>query len=250
MAKGKSSAKSKGYRTYHAKKPFLSKKEWIILIVAAVVLIAGFVVAVTVNFDGALQIKDGVVQPRTENALIVNGGTAAHPRYYQVGQLLSLPDGWSMEPGNDINVNTPSYTLLPPETSGVETVSVTVSGQEYQALAKAMAAYLTSASTDAAEISASELTESSIHGRPACTFTYEYAYQIEQDDDEGVDQGEDNAQISRYARKLNAYVQIPKNRTLLIYVVAEADDAEALPSEEEMRACLDTVAGIVAVEEK
>ena len=138
MAKGKSSAKSKGYRTYHAKKPFLSKKEWIILIVAAVALIAGFVVAVTVNFDGALQIKDGVVQPRTENALIVNGGTAAHPRYYQVGQLLSLPDGWSMEPGNDINVNTPSYTLLPPETSGVETVSVTVSGQEYQALAKAM----------------------------------------------------------------------------------------------------------------
>ena len=127
----KKTAKSKGYRKVAQKKPYLSKKDIVILCVLLVVLAVGAVLLFTYD-DGALKVKDGKIVDPGENWLIVNGNLKGGRRYFKLGEVGEI-DGYTMEPepfANDDNLHQFNYK---PEAEDSAITKITLSSSAYDA---------------------------------------------------------------------------------------------------------------------
>lgn len=109
----KKSSVSKGYRKQHVKKPFLTKKEIILLCLIVAALIVGAVLLFTYD-DGALKLVDGKPAIDGENWLIVDGSNVrGRARYFKLAEVSDL-EGFTLtsEPSL-LDANVPSLTLTP-----------------------------------------------------------------------------------------------------------------------------------------
>ena len=109
----KKSSVSKGYRKQHVKKPFLTKKEIILLCLIVAALIVGAVLLFTYD-DGALKLVDGKPAIDSENWLIVDGSNVrGRARYFKLAEVSDL-EGFTLtsEPSL-LDANVPSLTLTP-----------------------------------------------------------------------------------------------------------------------------------------
>lgn len=107
MAK-KTSARSKGYRTYH-KKPEArqwtdaekQRAKWIAIAAAALIVVIVVAVMIVRNV-GVLKVRNGVVQNTEETWVLRNTGTNSKPRVYRIA---------SSEPIDGFTLQTPDRTV-------------------------------------------------------------------------------------------------------------------------------------------
>ena len=226
----KKSASSKGYRTYAKKKAYMTKKEWVLVTVVLVLLVVGITVAVTVNFDGALRVQGGVVQAQGDNALVVRGGTNGHPRYYQVGNLGELPTGWTLRENAEGNAYADNYTVDLDAEAADSVVYIAVN-QPYELYAQNMILYYGTLGED---VRVSTIGEPFALNDSALAFLYDYHYEVAEETEESEESEATEEAQNAYVRMLNGYYKLSDSRALAISVKKESDNAETLPTQEDM----------------
>ena len=167
----KKSAMSKGYRKTVKKKPFLSKKE----IIALVVIIAAIVLAVVLfnlfyddGFLGAKQVKPGDV--------VCYAGSNMRTRYAKIAEINDL-EGFTREDQGNENNALVTYNFTPDaETDHIKAVTVTGSFVPASDLADTTISYMTGSMTDESSIQVSDKMEAEVQGYPAYIFSYSSDY--------------------------------------------------------------------------
>lgn len=230
----KKSARSKGYRKNVTKKPYLSKKEIILLIAIVAVIIAGIVLFNAFYDDGSLDVVDGVAQTQGENSLIINAGTGNAPRYFKVGQLANV-DGYALEAemtGTDENVN--HYIYRPEAESPIDQITVEATAYKAEQLASpTLAAY--SSTTDGV---CSEMGEAEVSGHEVQYFTYrreqaedetaEPSSEAAETPSEDAADPEDAADEDAFtpAQTLSAFVSVGDHSVILQVRIAAESEAD------------------------
>ena len=180
----KKSSKSKGYRKSTAKKPYLSKRDIIILCAIIAVLVVGAILLFSYD-DGALKTKGGAIVDKGENWLIVNGSnTSGGHRYFKLGEVGEM-EGYELAiTPNTSDSNLSQFTFTPTdEASQVRSVSIVGSPAAADRLALANLSMMSSIGTG--EIS--EIAEAEADGRAYQYYTINYAYTVEEDAAEEAD---------------------------------------------------------------
>ncbi len=256
MAKSKTSSKSKGYRNYAGKKPYLSKKELIGIIALAVLLIAGFIVAITVNFDGALKVVDGAFDTNGENWLIVNGSVTSTPRYYKIGTLNGAPEGWTTEASAMSGTPIPTYALTPGDEADSVRVAVSASAREHADAANTTVSYYATLSSYSQGVELSEVKTDTIAGRNVSYFTMRYTPAANEDEAEAEPEdaeteeaaegeaAEEEAETPQYSCEMDSFVEDGKY-SVTVFASATAEDAESLPTDEQLREYIEAVIGYI-----
>lgn len=267
----KKSAKSKGYRRSVEKKPYLSRKDIIILCVVLAVLAVGAILLFTYD-DGALKVKDGKIVDPGENWLIVNGNTKGGRRYFKLGEVGDIP-GYTMarEPFmSDDNLIQFNYT---PEAEDSAVTGITISASAYDPArladgnAQMVASVKGSAVSDVATDCAGDV-EYTYY-----TYTHEY-YADETPAEEASDEqatteeapaeetateepaaveasaeekAEDDAP-NHFDQALNAYVPAANDRSIVIAISARADSADSYLTEDQLKETLAQAVAAVTLE--
>ena len=239
----KKSAMSKGYRKTVKKKPFLSKKE----ILALIIIVAVIVLAVVLfnlfyddGFLGAKQVQSGDV--------VSYASSNMRTRYAKIAEINDLEGFTCEEQGNDSNALL-TYNFTPDEeTDHIRSVTVTGSFVPASELADTTLSYMTGSMTDESSLQASEKMEAEVQGYPAYIFSYSSDYYDETLDGEAADgeaadetvdteaadaedadaeaAGEEEAASASnvYSQNLSCYVQFDDTHTLCLHVYRTGDD--------------------------
>ena len=163
----KKSAKSKGFRKTVSKKPYLSKKEIIILCVI-VAIIAVVAIVLSTYDDGSVRLAN-----IAEGDLVVEAGASGQQtRYYPVASV-GEPEGYTRTRGvNYANLAVPSYVLAPAEGAEAEIDSIHVDAYHHAAADMAQT-YMSGMSAETSvAYTLSELTEGDLGGVHCQYFTY------------------------------------------------------------------------------
>lgn len=233
----KKSAKSKGYRKSVGKKPYLSKRDIIILCVLAAALLVGAILLFTYD-DGALKVKDDRIVDPGENWLIVNGNTKGGRRYFKLGEVGDI-EGYAMEAQpflSDDNLYQFNYT---PEAEDSAVTDITLSASPYaparlaEGYAKMVASIEGSAVSEVATATAGDV-EYTYY-----TYTHEY-YEAEDGEEAAEETAEEasdeaDAEPNHFDQTLNAYVSAPHDASVVIAISAKADSAEGYLSEDQLK---------------
>lgn len=167
----KKSIRSKGYRK-SAKKPYLSKRDILIVVGVIAVIVIGIVLFNLLYDDGSLDVVDGVAQVQGENSLLINAGSANSPRYFKLGQLADI-EGYALESapaGVDENVR--EFTYVPEGDSPYDEITVNANANAADILCAAtLAAYSSAENTVCSEQMSMDL-----DGREVLYFTYQREY--------------------------------------------------------------------------
>lgn len=167
----KKSITSKGYRK-SAKKPYLSKRDILIVVGVIAVIVIGIVLFNLLYDDGSLDVVDGVAQVQGENSMLINAGSANNPRYYKLGQLADI-EGYALESapaGVDENVR--EFTYVPEGDSPYDEITVNANANAADILCAAtLAAYSSAENTVCSEQMSMDL-----DGREVLYFTYQREY--------------------------------------------------------------------------
>ena len=167
----KKSIRSKGYRK-SAKKPYLSKRDILIVVGVIAVIVIGIVLFNLLYDDGSLDVVDGVAQVQGENSLLINTSSANNPRYYKLGQLADI-EGYALESapaGVDENVR--EFTYVPEGDSPYDEITVNANANAADILCAAtLAAYSSAENTVCSEQMSMDL-----DGREVLYFTYQREY--------------------------------------------------------------------------
>ena len=261
----KKSAVSKGYRKQTGKKPFLTKKETIMLCVIVAVLIIAFTVLLRYD-DGALKLNNGVVVTEGDNWLIVNGNARGrNARYFKIGEAGDI-EGYTRESQNGLyGANTPEYIYTPDdETSGAPVIGVSTYPNvkaadlaDYYArtigestglnnevsdvqtaggdIAYTWFSYTSQRVPEDAAEAASEVVDEAAQ---AVSDVAEAASEVAETASEVVeDSVEEEINASRV---ISAYIDSAKNGTVIVDVRSSASSLDACMSEEELRDVLNT----------
>ena len=212
----KKSAKSKGYRRQHAKKPYLTKRDIAILCVLVVAVIVAAALLFSYD-DGALKVTDGRIAEVGENWLIVNGSnTAGRARYFKVGEIGEL-DGYARVNAPLSDANVPQYVFTPQEEAdGVASVSVTTS----HAGAKQLADYVVKTMSAVSGANLSEVAEAEANGQGYFYYTSVIEPPAEETPAEGEEASADEAPAEAEAPAEGAEA-------------SEPGDSEEVPAEDE-----------------
>ncbi len=119
----KKSAKSKGYIRTKAKKPYLSKKEAIILAVSLGVILIALIAALIPKSDGSMKTKGGKLDV-SEDSLILNAGTGYNPRYYKLGEIGEIEGYTRTAEAMDENGNVRKFIYTPAAESPIDSITV------------------------------------------------------------------------------------------------------------------------------
>lgn len=119
--KAKTSARSKGYRKTEKKRPFLTKKEIIYLVIIVAAIALALILGFLLYDDGSLDVVDGVVQTENlDSSLIVNAGSKDEPKYFKIGEVGEL-EGYTRERTDGLGTTYASFYYYPEdEASDVE----------------------------------------------------------------------------------------------------------------------------------
>ena len=270
----KKSAKSKGYRKAVEKKPYLSRKDIIILCVVLAVLAVGAILLFTYD-DGALKVKDGKIVDPGENWLIVNGNTKGGRRYFKLGEVGDIP-GYTLSPEpfvSDDNLTQFKYT---PEAEDSAVTGIVISASAYdperlsEGNARMVAGVKGTAVSDIATDRAGDVEYT--------YYTYTQAYTAEEEADAAEEApAEESAEAeapaedaeaeapaeeapagekvgdeapNRFEQALNAYVPAPNNGSIVIVISAKADSADGYRPEDQLKETLGQAITAVTLESK
>lgn len=243
----KKSAKSKGFRKQTGKKPYLSKRDIVLLCL----LVAALAVAAILLFrydDGALKVQDGAVVTEGDNWLIVNGsGTRGGARYFKLGEVGDL-DGFERKSNPSLaDANLPEYVYAAQaEDAPIQTVRVGTSHRSAAALAEYTVSML--AQMDTAE--AGPVQEGEFGGQAAHYFIYttspaESGEAAEADETANAD-GEDDAP---YHRELCGYLDASHESCIILRVASGADSLDACANEDALLEQFEQAVAAVTVDE-
>ena len=230
----KKSAKSKGYRKQTGKKPYLSKRDIVLLCV----LVAAIAVAAFFLFhydDGALKVQNGAVVADGDNWLIVNGSnTRGGARYYKLGEMGDL-EGYAREAKSLVtDANIPEYSFTPEaEDTGVSGITVTSSHSTADVLSK----YAVSMLSETENIDIGEIQTGELGGRTVTYFTYT-AEPTE------AEEGEE----AKFSRVMSGYIDATHDSCVAIHVESRADAAESCLGEEALTELLARTVSAVSLE--
>ena len=161
----KKSAVSKGFRKQTGKKPYLSKRDIILLCV----LVAALAVASILLFrydDGALKVQDGKVATDGDNWLIVNGSnTRGGTRYFKLGEVGAL-EGYDRATEAVLSdENLPDYVFTAQaEDAPIQKITVSTSHASAEAMAKYAASMLSTVETaQVGEVQSADIGSATAH---------------------------------------------------------------------------------------
>ena len=260
----KKSAMSKGYRKTIKKKPFLSKKE----IIALVIIVAVIVLAVVLfnlfyddGFLGAKQVKPGDV--------VSYASSNMRTRYAKIAEINEL-EGFTREDQGNENNALLTYVFTPDaETDHIESVTVTGSFVPASDLADTTLSYMTGSMTEESSLRASDKMEAEVQGYPAYVFSYSSDYydetlEAEADETEAAEgeaveteaaegeaeeagaaeadvaeadaaEGEETEPASNvYSQNLSCYVQFDDTHTLCLHVYRSGEDESFYLADDEV----------------
>ena len=255
------SAKSKGYRKAAGKKPYLTKRDIIMLCVLIVVVAIGAALLFSYD-DGALKVKDGKLVDAGENWLVVNGSASGGKRYYKLGEAGEL-DGYARttEPmAADENLTVIRYTPED-EASPVTGISLSASPSD----AARVAEYYRSVTATATEPSAVQTGDAD--GVPFSYFTYQMAYHVAEEaaDAEAADAEapaeeapaeaeeaaeEAEAEPNKFEQAIHAYIDAPHSSAIGLSVTYEVPSEADFLTDEQLVDMARQVISTIAVEEK
>ncbi|MBR6889619.1 MAG: hypothetical protein IKN05_01380 [Clostridia bacterium] len=258
----KKSAKSKGFRKQNVKKPYLSKRDIVLLCLLLVAVGIGAFFLFRYD-DGALKVKDGVVVAETENDLIVNGSSVrGRARYYKLGEIGEV-EGLDREKqfaATDPNV--PQFVFTTPEgaDAGIR-VNAVCSHSKAHVLADGSHAMIANI-TGVTDISALKTVE--LGGRSAEYYAYTSSAaeaeqpateaEAEQPATEDATEAEatdatdaEATDAAQFERSAVAYLDASHDSCVVLRAEANAETAEALPAEEALLAELERVAGTITL---
>lgn len=278
----KNTAKSKGYRKTVEKKPYLSKRDIILLCVGVVAVAVAAFFLFRID-DGALKVKEGKVMTDGDNWLIVNGSNArGGVRYFKLGEVGEI-DGYNRTvqfiSGDD---NIPEY-LYSPATEGnqVGSITVTTSHNGAEALAKYARAALESIDGN----KMGELQSAEIGGRKVSYYIYTTeraqgdvtnnaantsaaeSNTVSDDqsaskgeaagDDQSASKGESTektadapTEANRFMKTVVGYEDATHDSCVVIHITSNADAAETMMADEELMGVLESALATVTLEEK
>ena len=214
----KKSAASKGYRKTVKKKPFLTKKEIIALVVIVAAIIIGVVAFNLFYEDGYLRAGD--VQP---NDVVTFVSKEIDNRYLKVAESKEVDGFTRTNEYRDVNP-TASFTYTPDEPTDNITTTITLGGSYREALELArstMGALEPFAS--GSNFSATEIQNVTVQDHDACFFSYTMDYY-----DESV--------ANNAAEAVEEETEADDGETEAAEEEAEATDEETEAAEEEVEA--------------
>ena len=266
----KKTAKSKGYRKAAQKKPYLSKKDIVILCVLLVVLAIGAILLFTYD-DGALKVKDGRIVDPGENWLIVNGNLKGGHRYFKLGEVGEIP-GYTMEPQPFMTDDNLHQYNFKPEDENSAVTGITVSASAYdparlaEGNAKMVASVKDSVVSDIATGKAGDVEYTYYtytHNYYAEDETAEEAGSEAQDEDAPAEdetaeeapseeapaeEASDDQAPNHFEQALNAFVPAARNGSIIVTISAEAPDADSFLTEDQLKETLSQAIAAVTLE--
>lgn len=238
----KKSAKSKGYRKTTGKKPYLTKRDVIMLCALVAVIVVGAILLFSYD-DGALKMKDGVLTETSENWLIVNG-SAKGRRYYKLGEAGEI-EGYAREttPGMaDANINAIKY-VAEDESAAVKSIALSTVPAKVERAAEYYRSLLKAAEP-------TEIQTADASGTTCLWFSYKNAWHA--DEAEAADEAADaeEAAPNRFEQALHAYIAAPHDCAIGLSVAAEvASESDYLSDEQLLEAAAKAI-GAISVEAK
>ena len=135
--KAKTSARSKGYRKTEQKKPFLTKKEIIALVVIVAVIALAIILFNLLYDDGSLEMVDGVAQTENlETSLITSESIGDEVKHFKVGEVGEIAGYTRERSENTVDANRASYIYRPEdEDSPVDYLRISAGGDTPEQLA-------------------------------------------------------------------------------------------------------------------
>jgi len=212
----KNSAKSKGYRKQIKKKPFLTKKEIIELIVILAVIVLGVILFNTL-YD------DGFTKKVAPGEVVSYAGDNLRDRYKKLADIGEI-EGFTLEDRPEDVSPITTYDFLPnDENSIITSVSVSGSFLDADSLVAATMSYMQE-SLD----SISEIQKTTIQGYDATVFGYTYSHY---DPSFGLEEGAEVPEMTaeelaaqepnRYCQNVNAYISIDDTHTLCLHIYSK-----------------------------
>ena len=270
----KKSSASKGYRKQHVKKPFLTKKEIILLCFIIAALIVGAVLLFTYD-DGALKLVDGKPAIDGDNWLVVDGSNVrGRARYFKLGEVGNI-DGFTLTSAPSLlDANVPSLTLTPDaEDAAIDSIGYTTFHNHADALVDNYVALMKSNE----EYTVSEAMSGEAGGLNYRYCTYTRAYHLDEaaEEDaeapaEAAEAAEDAADTAeapaeaaeevpadaaeaapepnRYVQAVNAYIDGAHDSSVIISVLRETESQDELLSDEAMLDYLSQAVSAVQLE--
>lgn len=236
----KKSAKSKGYRKTIKKKPFLTKKEIIELIVVLAVL-ALAVILFNIFYD------DGFVKTVQDGEIATYASTELRDRYKKVGDIGTI-EGYTLQERDASASPLAIYTFLPDdENSEVSSVSVNGSFMNAADLVATTLTYMQSA-----EIEVTEILPTTIQGYDALVYAYNYSEYVPEEDAEAAEVVEEAAEEAaeaeeaeepahnKFNQSVSTYIAVDDTHTLCLHIYRTGADESVYLAQEEL---LDYVAG-------
>ena len=257
----KKSARSKGFRKQNAKKPYLSKRDIVLLcLLAAAVAVAAFFLFR--YDDGALKVKDDAIVADGDNWLIVNGSnTRGGFRYFKLGEIGEL-EGFTREAKastGDARLNEYAFTAQD-EGATIQTAVVSTG----HAAAEAMSRYAATTLAGVENAEVGDVQSKEIAGQTVYYFLYgerpaeasgeaaEPADEAAEEPTEAAEPAEEAAdeatQSAAYRRAVRAYIDAPHDSCIVLRMEGGGDSADACPTDEQLLEGLEKLVPTVTVE--
>lgn len=247
----KKSAKSKGYRSYKKEKPFLTRKEIYFLIAIVALVVVGVIISLIYD-DGALKVKNGVLQGVEDRWIVANGGTVSTPRYFKLGEVGEL-DGYThlnMLSASDTLI-TDNYYYPAQAENPIDYISISTGSIKNSTPADLGKTVVEAVRATDGYTVTSDLTEARVGD---IAYTY-YAFTNETyvapegtDTTENTEAADGEQAPNTFGQSMNAYVAAAHDNCLMIHVVNEVETPEDYLSDDELRATLETVISAITLE--
>lgn len=224
----KKSAMSKGYRKTVKKKPFLTKKEIIELIVIVAVILLGIVLFNIFYDDGF--IKENEVQ---QGDIVAYASTDLRDRYFKVGTIGEM-EGYTLDERAEDATPIEAYIFTPEgEADNVTSFSVSGSFVNAEMLAGSTLSYMSGIESDF-----SEIMPTTIQDHNAYVFSYNYSEYDATYGEAAVEEPAEETEVveaaeaeteeepapNKFSQNLTAYIAVDDSHTLCLHIYRKGGD--------------------------
>lgn len=235
----KNSAASKGYRKTEKKKPFLTKKEIIALVIIVAVIVIGAIIINAIPNIGTIpagKVKTGDI--------ISVAGNGLKGRYVKLGEINEL-EGFTMESSTSSETPTGGYDFTPAEDNGLANLRIGGAIWDAKTMIETM---LPSIQTMGAEEYSEEAIQATIGGRNAYVITARYtSYDEEKAGEDASEPAE--GEINSYNQYIYSYIDAGEH-SISLSATIEGDDASVYIPDEELVEYMNQFAGAFTLIEK
>lgn len=231
----KKSAKSKGYRKTVQKKPFLTKKEIIELIVILAVIVVG-VVLFNIFYD------DGYIREREVQSgdVVAYASSDLRDRYTKIAEIGEI-EGFTLQERTEETAPITAYEFIPDgEENGITSISVNGSFINAQTLVDSTMSYMSSLVENGSGI-VSEVMETTMQDHDALVYAYAYGEYdetygeaAETADTTADDAADEEPADNKFTQSVSAYVAVDDTYTLCLHISRVGDDESFYLADDEL----------------